>query len=179
MNIAHLARTDPSDFFDDISGPYDTESDSKTYVTFDIAAQSFAADVAVVREILDMQSVAELPNARSDILGMIDVRGEGIAVIDLQERLGLRGDSSSLTCKIIVLEIGADHDKKTFGIIADRVRNVLEIDDAGIEKTPSVPGNWDPVALDGVARLDGRLVYVLSFERLLGEERAGPFDFGD
>lgn len=177
MNTPQTPTADTSDFFANSMSLDDTQNNSKTYVTFDIAAQSLAADVAVVREILDMQTVAELPNARSDILGMIDVRGEGIAVIDLQERLGLRGDSSSQTRKIIVLEIGYDFEKKTVGIIADRVRNVLEIADDRIEKTPSVPGNWDPIAMDGVARLDGRLVYVLSFDRLLGEERAGPFDF--
>ena len=177
MNTPQISTADTSDFFASSISSDDIQNNSKTYVTFDIASQSLAADVAVVREILDMQSVAELPNARSDILGMIDVRGEGIAVIDLQERLGLRGDSSSQTRKIIVLEIGDEQDKKTVGIIADRVRNVLEIGDDRIEKTPSVPGNWDPVAMDGVARLDGRLVYVLSFARLLGEERAGPFDF--
>ncbi len=177
MNIPQISTADTSDFFATSISSDDIQSNSKTYVTFDIATQSLAADVVVVREILDMQSVAELPNARSDILGMIDVRGEGIAVIDLQERLGLRGDSASQTRKIIVLEIGDDHSKKTVGIIADRVRNVLEIADDRIEKTPSVPGNWDPVAMEGVARLEGRLVYVLSFDRLLGEERAGPFDF--
>lgn len=177
MNNLQTSLSDTSDFFANAMSSEDAQANSKTYVTFDIAAQSLAADVAVVREILDMQSVAELPNARSDILGMIDVRGEGIAVIDLQERLGLRGDNSSQTRKIIVLEIGGDQDKKTVGIIADRVRNVLEISDDRIEKTPSVPGNWDPIAMEGVARLDGRLVYVLSFARLLGEERAGPFDF--
>lgn len=177
MNTSQISVSDASDFFANSMASDDLQSNAKTYVTFDIAAQSLAADVAVVREILDMQSVAELPNARSDILGMIDVRGEGIAVIDLQERLGLRGDHSSQTHKIIVLEIGGAQDKKTVGIIADRVRNVLEIADDRIEKTPSVPGNWDPIAMEGVARLDGRLVYVLSFARLLGEERAGPFDF--
>lgn len=177
MNFPQIATADTSDFFATSILAEEIQSNSKTYVTFDIATQSLAADVAVVREILDMQSVAELPNARSDILGMIDVRGEGIAVIDLQERLGLRGDSSSQTRKIIVLEIGGEHTKKTVGIIADRVRNVLEIADDRIEKTPSVPGNWDPVAMEGVARLEGRLVYVLSFDRLLGEERTGPFDF--
>ena len=172
----HLNPSGITDFFADAIALDDVPSLAKTYVTFDIANQSLATDVAMVREILDMQAVAELPNARGDVLGMIDVRGEGIAVIDLQERLGLRGNSSGEASKIIVLEIG-DPDKKTVGIIADRVRNVLEISDDRIEATPSVPGNWDPVAMQGVARLDGRLVYILSFERLLGQDRPGPFDF--
>ena len=170
----HITTAGMTDFFADSIALEDIQSLAKTYVTFDIANQSLATDVSVVREILDMQAVAELPNARGDILGMIDVRGEGIAVIDLQGRLGLRGDTAAATSKIIVLEIGG-FDKITVGIIADRVRNVLEISDDRIEATPSVPGNWDPVAMQGVARLDGRLVYILSFERLLGQ--AGPFDF--
>lgn len=49
-----------------------------TFVTFDLGEQIFAVDVANVREILDAQTVAALPNATSDLLGMIDVRGQGI-----------------------------------------------------------------------------------------------------
>jgi purine-binding chemotaxis protein CheW len=147
-----------------------------TYVTFDIGAQSLAADVCDVREILDMQPVAPLPNAGMDLLGMIDVRGQGVAVLDLRGKLGLVADPHSPDRRIIILEIGS-RVKSPIGIIADRVRNVTEIAADQIEAAPSALGTWDASVLDGVARLDGRLVYVLSFGKLLANDMRGPFDF--
>jgi purine-binding chemotaxis protein CheW len=159
------------------NGPVPERGDlTSTYVTFDMGAQSLATDVGVVREILDMQEVAPLPNAGSELLGMIDVRGEGLAVLDLQSKLGLRCNDDSPDRRIIVLEIG-EGTKKSIGIIADRVRNVTEIAADQIEPAPAVPGSWDSSVLEGVARIDGRLVYILSFTKLLAADMRGPFDF--
>jgi purine-binding chemotaxis protein CheW len=147
-----------------------------TYVTFDIGAQTLATDVCDVREILDMQAVSPLPNAGMELLGMIDVRGEGLAVLDLQGKLGLATDPASPDRRIIILEIGSQT-KLPIGIVADRVRNVTEIAATQIEPAPTALGSWDSSVLEGVARLDGRLVYVLSFSKLLGNDMRGPFDF--
>ena len=147
-----------------------------TYVTFDIGAQTLATDVRDVREILDMQPLARLPNAGMELLGMIDVRGEGLAVLDLQSKLGLPSNPDSADRRIIVVEIGATT-KSAIGIIADQVRNVIEIPPQRIEAAPSAPGSWNASVLEGVARLDGRLVFVLSFSKLLADDMRGPFDF--
>lgn len=147
-----------------------------TYVTFDIGDQTLATDVCDVREILDMQPVAPLPNAGMELLGMIDVRGEGLAVLDLQNKLGLAADPASPHRRIIILEIGSSS-KAPIGIIADKVRNVTDIAADRIEPAPAALGAWDASILDGVARIDGRLVYVLSFSRLLANDLRGPFDF--
>lgn len=148
-----------------------------TYVTFDLGAQTLATDVRDVREILDMQLVAPLPNAGMELLGMIDVRGEGLAVLDLQGKLGLSADPESPDRRIIILEIGSET-RAPIGIIADRVRNVIEIPPERIEPAPAALGTWDASVLEGVARLEGRLVFVLCFSKLLAGDMRGPFDFG-
>ncbi|MFN3613726.1 MAG: chemotaxis protein CheW, partial [Rubrimonas sp.] len=81
------------------------EPEPSTYVTFELAGQVFAVDVAHVREVLDMQPIARLPNAAGDVLGMIDVRGESIAVIDLPSRLGIMRSEAEADARIVVLEM--------------------------------------------------------------------------
>lgn len=147
-----------------------------TYVTFDLGSQTFAADVADVREILDIQPISPLPNAPLDLLGMIDLRGEGLAVMNLLDRLRMHSTSDETAKRIIVLDLGGS-EPRSFGVVADRVRNVVEIQDRDIDTAPSVPGTWDASALDGVTRIDGQLVYLLSLARLLGGDLAGPFEF--
>ncbi len=68
----------------------EVETDTSTFVTFDLGDQIFAVDVANVREILDSQVISALPNASADLIGMIDIRGQGIPVMDLSLPLGLQ-----------------------------------------------------------------------------------------
>jgi purine-binding chemotaxis protein CheW len=147
-----------------------------TYVTFDLGSQTFAADVADVREILDIQPISPLPNAPLDLLGMIDLRGEGLAVMNLLDRLRMHSTSDETAKRIIVLDLGGS-EPWSFGVVADRVRNVVEIQDCDIDTAPAVPGTWDASALDGVTRIEGQLVYLLSLARLLGSDLPGRFEF--
>lgn len=149
-----------------------------TLVTFDLGDQTLATDVAVVREILDRQAIAELPNAAPGLLGMIDIRGEGIAVMDLAMTLGLPRLPASEDDRIIVLDLAVGQDGARSGtpvaIVADRVRNVLEVSLAAIDPAPTVPGDWRSAAMTGVARLDGRLTYVIDLPKALGIDPGLP-----
>jgi len=158
--------------------PEDPEaaSEPQTYVTFELSGQVFAVSVAHVREILDLQPIARLPNAPSDLLGMIDVRGEGIAVIDLAARLGLMGGMEVEEGRIVVFEFGADG-SIAVGVIADRVLSVVEIHDSDIETAPSALTRWDASVLRGVSRVAGRLTLLLALDELFGKDAQDPFDF--
>lgn len=159
------------------------ETDTATFVTFDLGEQIFAVDVANVREILDAQTVAALPNATSDLLGMIDVRGQGIPVMDLSLPLGLpRMAHDTSEERLIVLDFAEDA-APTVAIAADRVRSVVEIPATVIDPVPAVPGSWTSGAMKGVTRLDGALVYLIDLRealRMAPIDRSGlkgPFDF--
>lgn len=158
------------------SGEEDGLKRSATFVTFDLGGQTFAADVSDVREILDMQPVSELPNATGDLLGMIDVRGEGLAVMDLAGLLGMRRTTEARDRRIIVLDLDLETGQ-VLGIVADQVRNVVDIGADQIDVAPKVPGGWTSSSLIGVTRIDGRLVYLLSLRDLLQASAADPFDF--
>ena len=161
----------------------EVEPDTATYVTFDLGDQIFAVDVVNVREILDAQVISPLPNASSDLLGMIDIRGEGIPVMDLSLPLGLQrlsqGDAEE---RLIVLDFAEDA-APTVAVAADRVRSVIEIAPGVIDPVPRVPGSWTSGAMKGVTRLDGALVYLIDLRealRMSPTDRSGlkgPFDF--
>jgi purine-binding chemotaxis protein CheW len=161
--------------------PVDTET--ATFVTFDLGDQIFAVDVSHVREILDRQDIAALPNATSDLMGMIDIRGQGIPVMDLSLPLGLpRNVHDTAEERLIVLDFAAES-APTVAIAADRVRSVVEIAAAVIDPVPQVPGSWNSGAMKGVTRIDGRLVYLIDLREALSMAPAdtsglkGPFDF--
>lgn len=153
-----------------------SKSDPHTYVAFELMNQIFAVDVTNVREVLDMQAISCLPNAPSDLLGMIDVRGEGIAVIDLPVRLGFIRRTVPEDGRIVVFELGGSA-KKPLGVIADRVLGVVEISESDIEPTPDAMNSWKSDAMIGVARIDNQLVMMLTAGKLCETALKAPFDF--
>src|SRR6056297_2732472 len=118
------------------------EAVADTYLTFVLAEQIFAVPVANVREILDLQTISRLPNAPGDLVGMIDVRGQGIGVVDLASRLGLCLDGGAES-RIVVFELDDGPDRVPLGIVADRVLSVAEIEPHSVEKTPKTMSTWD------------------------------------
>ncbi len=156
-----------------------TPDEPKTYLTFEMASQTFVVDVRSVREILDLQPISRLPNAPGDVLGVIDVRGEGIGVVALAERLGLSLGDAAGDGRIIVFEMGEGEERTPIGVIAERVLSVVEIADEDIERTPATLTSWDSAAVVGVTRLGGALAMVLELDVVFGITAGNrdPFDF--
>lgn len=159
------------------------EAETPTFVTFDLGDQIFAVDVANVREILDIQTISALPNASSELMGMIDIRGQAIPVMDLSLPLGLpRLSHNESEERFIVLDF-AGGSAPAVAIAADRVRSVVEIAPHVIDPVPQVPGSWHSGAMKGVTRLDGALVYLIDLREALQlaprdiSGLKGPFDF--
>lgn len=159
-----------------VSVPAETD----TYLTFSIGSQVFAVDVKNVREILDLQTISKLPNAPHDVMGVIDVRDQGICVIDLASRLGMSLDNNE-NSRIVVFELDYNDDSTPIGVIADRVLSVAEIAQHEIEAPPATLSTWDPSAVHGVARLDGEVVIVLILSQVFGtlDRNNDPFTFSD
>ena len=78
-------------------------AENQQYVTLGVADEIFAAPVGKVQEILDMRPIARLPQAPSNLLGMIDVRGQGVPVLDLRLTLGMEPKDDTENTRIVVL----------------------------------------------------------------------------
>ena len=143
-------------------------AEQSQYVTLGVSDELFAAPVEKVQEILDMRPIARLPQAPDTLLGMIDVRGQGIPVVDLRLALGLPEASDTENTRIIVLTLAGAEGELKMGLRADRVFEVTVLDDAELDPPPAVSGSWSGRCIAGIGRRNGRFVTVLDLERLLG-----------
>jgi len=147
------------------------------YVTLGVAGELFAAPVEQVQEILDMRPIAALPQAPRNLLGMIDVRGRGLPVVDLRLTLGLEPAPDGENTRIIVLAINGSEGPQTMGLRADRVFEVTVLDAAELDPPPAVAGTWRGRCIAGIGRRQGAFVTVLDLDRLLGTaDLAGDLD---
>lgn len=137
------------------------------YVTLGVAEDLFAAPVAQVQEILDTQPIARLPQAPPNLLGMIDVRGQGIPVLDLRLTLGIEPAENTENTRIIVLTVAPNGATFTVGLRADRVYEVTVLDMPELEPPPTISGAWSGRSIAGIGRRNGKFVTVLDLDRLL------------
>ena len=126
------------------------------------AGQTLAVPVVSVREIIDRRDMTRLPGAPADVLGVVNVRGASVPIVDIDRRLGLPARETGADARTIVFEFQDGPAPFTVGIDADRVRSVLPIAEDAIEPVPS--GGvllWDASMLRGIHREEERLIAVL------------------
>lgn len=137
------------------------------YVTLGVAKELFAAPVEKVQEILDMRPIARLPQAPANLLGMIDVRGQGIPVLDLRLTLGIEPAEDNENTRIVVLRITGTDKELTIGLRADRVFEVTVLDQDELDPPPAISASWQSHSIAGIGRRNGSFVTVLDLDRLL------------
>ena len=141
-------------------------ADAIQYVTLGIGQELLGVSVERVREILEIQPVSRLPHAPTHLLGMIDVRGQGVPVIDLRLKLGFEHAVDTENTRVIVLNVTIDERELTFGLKTDRVFEVTVLDEADLEPAPEIGVKWRSEFISGIGRRNGRFVTVLDLGRL-------------
>ena len=133
-------------------------------VCFRIGKETFGVDIFDVREIVKAQEITTVPGTTDYVLGIINLRGKIISVMDLAGRLGLGTVSVDRTSRILV----ADLDGFTVGFLVDAATEVLKLPDQSIDSAPEELKNtiYDHY-LEGVGKLDDRLVIILNLRHLL------------
>jgi len=137
------------------------------YVTLGAANEVFGAPVDRVQEILDVRRIACLPQMPPHMLGIIDVRGQTIPVVDLRRALGFDDAEDSGSTRIVVMTLDESSGPVTVGVRTDRVFEVTGLDAGVLEPPAAIGGDWSPACVAGVGRRNGSFVTVLDFDQLL------------
>lgn len=152
---------------------------SVQFVTLGIDREIFAVEVDVVREILDFRPVGRVPNAPAFMIGMIDVRGRAVPVIDLRIKLGLEPISATENTRIIVLEESIGGRSLALGLVADTVFEVTALDEQAIESPPEIGVRWRSEYIRGIGRRRGAFVIILNLRHLLSSDEVAMIGLED
>ena len=139
------------------------------YLTFGIDQERFALPVEKVQEILDLQPISRLPHAPAYVLGLMDVRGVGMLVIDLRTKFGLNRAEPTNRTRAIVVEAVIDGQTSPVGLVADCVFEVTDLGGKDLEPTPAIGSRWRADYIVGIGRHGPIFVIVLELDRLLSE----------
>ena len=132
-------------------------------VICELGGERYGLDIGRVREIIRLAPITSIPSAPSYVEGCINLRGRIIPIVDLASRFGIPPTTRSRASRIVV----ADTAGTLVGLVVDGVSEVLMASDELIEPTPDVARGAD--YLEGIARLDDRLVMLLDLARLFAD----------
>ncbi|MBW6527453.1 chemotaxis protein CheW [Sphingomonas sp. RHCKR7] len=132
-------------------------------VVFALGDEQFALSVDEVREILDRRDPYRVPNAPVWLLGLCDVRGASVPIIDLRLRLGLTPVAVTPMTRILVVEVAlvGRAAAVTLGLMVDRVLDVRAYAAATLEPPPELGVRWHAEHIHGVLRRDGGFAILL------------------
>jgi purine-binding chemotaxis protein CheW len=147
-------------------------STESQFVTFSLGEEVFAVPVEVVREILDHEEAFKIPHGPDYLLGLRDVRGQGVPVVDLRLRLGMSRTEKTPHTRILVLDVRIGEKLLTLGLVADRVYEVIPFRRDEIEGAPDIGVNWRSDYIAGVVKRNGSFVVIVDLARLFSD--AGP-----
>ena len=142
------------------------------YLTFTLGREEYGLPVLTVREIIKVMDITQVPQVPEHVLGVINLRGKVIPVIDLRRKFGLaRQDHTEQTC-IIVADVNLDATKVMMGMVVDSVSEVLNVTTTEIDETPEFGAQTHTDYLLGLAKVKGTVKILLDLDRVLGSDGA-------
>ncbi|MGE5417139.1 MAG: chemotaxis protein CheW [Acidobacteriota bacterium] len=133
-------------------------------VAFKLGSEEYAVEIVTVQEIIKVLTIARVPRANKFIEGVINLRGNVIPVFNLHKRFGITPQGKDEDKRIIVFQF----DDVKAAIMVDGVSEVIRIGVNSIEDAKKVYGSLDADFIQGVGKVEGRLLILLDLEQLLG-----------
>lgn len=155
---------------DSISSAVDAEL--LQLVTFGVGNEEFAIPILSVQEINRMMQITRVPHAPEFVEGVINLRGKIIPVVDLRRRFGLTQIENAAETRIVVVEVSS----RVIGFTVDRVSEVLRVPTSIVEPAPAMVSGVDSDYVEGVGKLEDRLLILLSLGRLFNMDELDALD---
>ena len=145
-------------------------TETRQYLTFKLAEEIFAVDVAKVREILEFTSITKVPQTPDFMRGVINLRGSVVPVMDMRLKFGMPVTEKTVNTCIIVVEVNHGGETIIIGALADSVQEVFELEPEQIEPAPRIGTKLNTDFILGMGKHDGQFIMILDIDRTFTSE---------
>jgi len=142
-------------------------------LTFMLGEETYGVDILRVQEIRGWSPVTRIPQSPSHVLGVLNLRGSIVPVVDLRMRLNLDRAEYTAVTVIIVLSVDSGHGRRDFGVVVDGVSDVVNVQGADVKPPPDLGADVNTDYIQGLATVSDRMVMLLDIDRLIGSDIAG------
>lgn len=139
------------------------EAPVSQWVTFQVDDETYGINVMQVQEVIRLPEIAPVPGAPDSVMGIINLRGNVVTVIDARKRFGLASKKADEATRIVIIET----QQQVVGILVDNVSEVVELRATEIEAAPSVGNSKSARFIAGVFSRNGELLILVDVDKLL------------
>ncbi|MDU0355677.1 chemotaxis protein CheW [Paraglaciecola aquimarina] len=136
------------------------------WVTYKLGEETYGINVMQVQEVLRYSEIAPVPGAPDYVLGIINLRGNVVTVIDTRSRFGLPSADVSDSTRVVIIE----SDDQVVGILVDSVAEVVYLRSSEIDSAPNVGTEESAKFIQGVSNRDGQLLILVDLNKLLSDD---------
>ena len=140
------------------------------WVTFKLDEEIYGINVMQVQEVVRLPEIAPVPGAPSSVMGIINLRGNVVTVIDTRQRFGLSAREPDDSTRIVITEV----DNQVIGILVDSVAEVVNLSTSDIETSPNLgEENESSKYIQGLYSNNEEILILVDVNKLLTESEWG------
>jgi purine-binding chemotaxis protein CheW len=137
------------------------------YLTFTVDHELYAIPIALVREVVEFQSITRIPLSPPVVPGVLNLRGAVVPVVDLAVRFGKQATKVGRRTCVVIVEMRVEEAVQPVGVLVDSVSEALEVSADRLEQRPMFGAGLRAEFVAGMLNLEGRFVVVLELESVL------------
>jgi purine-binding chemotaxis protein CheW len=141
---------------------------ARQVLTFVLGSETYGVDILRVQEIRGWSAVTKIPHAPAHVLGVLNLRGSIVPIVDLRMRLDLDRAEYTAVTVIIVLSVVAGNTRRDFGVVVDGVSDVVDVNEAEVKPAPDLGARSGSDYIRGLVPVSERMVVLLDIDRLIG-----------
>jgi purine-binding chemotaxis protein CheW len=144
--------------------------ESHQVLTFVLGNETYGVDILRVQEIRGWSAVTKIPHAPPHVLGVLNLRGSIVPIVDLRMRFSLdRAEYTTVTVIIVVSVISAAG-RRDFGVVVDGVSDVVDVNTEEVKAAPDLGAKGATDYIRGLVPVADRMVVLLDIDRLIGSD---------
>ena len=148
----------------------DAKLEKLQILSFVLDDEFFGTEIGIIQEVIEYREVTKVPRTPEFMLGVTNLRGQVIPVIDLRRYFNIGCQALSVDTCIIIIELMLDNERTSIGVLADRVCEVLELDVGAIKPPPNIGTSIDNRFIYGIADHDEQLIVLLTMSKIFSHE---------
>src|ERR1700733_8667858 len=139
-------------------------------LTFAIGDATYGIDIPCVQEIRGWSPVTRLPQAPADVLGVLNLRGSIVPVLDLRLKFGSTEVQYTPITVIVVVSVMSAKGQREFGMVVDGVSDVIDITPQDVKAAPDLGASASSACIRGLIPIAGHMVILLDIDLLIGKD---------
>jgi len=150
-------------------------TDTCQYLSFILDEELFALDIGKVREVLDYTKVTKIPNMPKFMMGVINLRGNVVPVVDMRLKFGMMKAEKTVNTCIVIVEVFIEKEVNILGIMVDSVQEVFELESGQIEPPPKIGIKLNTEFIKGMGKKDDKFIIIMDVDRVFSADELFGF----